>query len=330
MSSRRALFFALSTLLVLAIAYGFYWFHAAGLVRKSVAAWSEEHRAAGWQIEYREMAVVGFPAKVVLRLAAPSIVSPSGLGWRAEAVSAAASPFDLPHVHVVAAGRHALTAGALQAEASFADFQADLGFDRAGRLTDLRATAAGVEAAGATVERAALSLALNQPEVTFSVSAAGLQLPPLAGLVLDRRVDRLELSGRLRGIVPPGTPAAALAAWSADGGTVEIDHLLLDWAPLALEADGTVAFDRHMQPLAAFSARVRGTGPLLDRLAESHQIQPGAALVAKTLMALMAKPDAQGRAAVPLPVTVQDGQLWLGPVRVAAVPAIDWPAAARP
>lgn len=50
MSSRRALFFALSTLLVLAIAYGFYWFHAAGLVRKSVAAWSEEHRAAGWQI----------------------------------------------------------------------------------------------------------------------------------------------------------------------------------------------------------------------------------------------------------------------------------------
>ena len=331
--SRRALFFALSTLLVLAIAYSLYWFHAAGLVRKSVAAWSEQHRAAGWQIEYREMAVAGFPAKVVVRLEAPSIVSPSGLGWRAEAVSAAASPLDLSHIHLVAAGRHTLTAGPWRAEATFADVQADLGFDRAGQPSELTATASGVgiEVAGiaVTAKAAALSLALDQAEPTFSVSADAVDFPPLAGFVLDRRIDRFALSGRLRGRVPPGTPTAALAAWSADGGVVEIEHLLLDWAPLGLEADGTIAFDRRLQPLAAFSARVRGTAPLLDRLAETRQIQPGAAMVAKTLMALMAKPDGQGRAAVSLPISLQDGQLWLGPVRVAAVPAIDWTPAER-
>jgi len=292
--SRRRLVLALSTVLVLAVAAGLYWFHVAGRVRKSVEAWSEDRRAAGWRVEYRDLSVGGPPWRPTARLEVPAITLPGG--WRAEAATATVE------------------------------------VDPLGRGGEVHAISLRLTAGATMVAIAALALSVSSapPELGFTVAADGIDPPQPAGLGLDPRITRLEVAGRVRGGVPKAATPAALAAWSADGGTVEIDRLALDWAPLALEADGTVTFDAGLQPLAAFAARVRGAAPLIDRLAANGRIEAGAALAAKTVLILLARPDSQGRPAVPVPVTIQDGQMWLGPARVAAVPPIRWPDGAGP
>jgi len=325
MSVRRSIL-ALATLLVLAaIGYGFYWFHAQGLVRKSIEVWAEQRRAAGWRVAWGEMSVGGFPPRIEVRLDAPQVALPNGAEWRADSLAAAASPFDLGHLHVAAPGHHAATLGTWRAEAEFGALDADVTLDAAGRPIELSAVAGSLRSAAGNAERVSLSVTPGQPDIAFAFAAIGVDLGEAALPVLDRRIARLEAAGRVRGVWPSGPALAALVAWSAAGGTIEIERLALEWEPLALEGDGTIAFDAALQPLAAFAARVRGTGPLMDRLAAARILDPGAAFAAKTLLAVMSKPDSLGRPAVPVPVTLQDGLLWLGPARLAKVPPIRWP-----
>jgi hypothetical protein len=126
------------------------------------------------------------------------------------------------------------------------------------------------------------------------------------------------------GDIPAAPPAEALGRWSADGGTVELDHVSLEWAPMAMEAQGTLALDPAGQPLASLATRMRGFAPLMDRLAQAGAVPVETAAAAKTVLMLMSKPDAKGRPSVPVPVSLQDGGLYLGPARVARVPPVNW------
>lgn len=161
------------------------------------------------------------------------------------------------------------------------------------------------------------------PTLAFHLSAQGVELPPLPGLLMERRVTLAEIGGRVLGELPSLRPSA-IVAWSAAGGTVELDRVALDWAPLGLEGEGTVALDTRLQPLAALTARVSGWGSFMDRLARAGMVEQGPAAAAKMLMSLMSKPDTLGRPAVPVPVTLQDGLLYVGPARVLTVPPLPW------
>ena len=290
MSLRRVLA-TLSTLLILVAAAGLYWSHVGGLLRKSVLDWGEARRAAGWQVEIGDVTVSGPPWRPRVRLDSPRIAPPGAAGWLAEADSAT------------------------------------LDLDPAGQGGEIHAAGARLAVAGVAVTVEALSAALvlsaSGPSVTLS--ALGIVPPAWPAVPLAPRIERLEIAGRVRGGVPGAADSAAISAWSAGGGTIEIDRLALDWAPLGLEGDGTLAFDADLQPLAAFALRLRGAAPLIDRLRASGRVEPGAALAAKTVMALLARPDSQGRSAVPVPLTLQDGWIWLGPARMARMPRIVWP-----
>jgi hypothetical protein len=334
MSFRRFLVLMAALVLVAAAAYTAYWFHVAGQLRKGIEGWAEQRRAQGWQVAWSDLSVGGFPLTVTARVVAPALTSPAGLHWDTGAVAASANPFDITKVHLTAPGRHTLTG--LTLEAGGAEGDLDMAAD--GRLEIANAALSNVKAempGFEPVTAAVVALVLDplpdadagpdSPSYSFSATAQDVVLPPLAGLVLDRAIAVAEVSGQVKGRVPPGSPLAALAEWSANGGTVDIDRLVLDWAPMGLEADGTIAFDPAMQPLAALSARVRGFGPLMDRLAEAGAVDPGAANAAKLLLTMMAKSDPRGRPVIPVPVTLQDGILYLGPAKVARVPPVDWP-----
>ncbi len=317
-----------------------YWFHVAGLVGKTLMTWSDARRAAGWQVAYGGPAVGGAPFTITVRLDDPSVTLPNGLGWRAERLTARVGLFDRHHVTLSAPGRQILSFGPLAAAVTAGAAQADLAFDESGRLRQVRVVAASVAVDGsgqpaAGLDTLALSASRLDPAapltdqsavLAFDAGATGLTLPEVPGLALGRRIASLAVAGRVLGPLPSAAPSPdALARWSAGGGTVAIDHLALDWGPMALEADGTVALDPALQPLAAFSARVRGYGQMMDRLATAGVVPPATAQAAKLVLSLMARPDAQGRPAVPVPVTVQNGRLWLGPARLARVPPIPWP-----
>lgn len=337
MPVRRILTIVLAAVLLSAAGYAAYWFHVAGELRKGVEGWAAERRANGWRVEWRELATAGFPGRVTLHVAEPALARPDGLAWRTGALVASARPWDLTRIALTAPGRHLLSWAGHDSELKAATLDGTLDLDRGGRLREISLAGSGLVLAAAGMDIAADALSLtvlplavsaashDTETVRFAAAAHGITLPDLPGLVLERRIALAEINGRVLGPIPAAPPAASILAWAEDGGTLEIDHLALDWAPMALEADGTLALDPRGQPLAALSARVRGFPELMDRLAAAGTLDPAAAAAAKMMLSLMAKPDRAGRPAVPVPVSVQDGGVWLGPARVAQLPPVAWP-----
>ena len=147
---------------------------------------------------------------------------------------------------------------------------------------------------------------------------------PTAVDPLGPEIDHLMLDGTWRGPLPPGKLADALAAWRDDGGTIDLQGIDLGWGPLALAADGTLALDKNMQPLGAFSARIMGYDAILDALIASGHIHQNEASLARMGLSMMAQRGADGTPQLKTPVSVQDGALFMGPARLMKVPKVVW------
>jgi hypothetical protein len=80
-----------------------------------------------------------------------------------------------------------------------------------------------------------------------------------------------------------------------------------------------------MQPLFAGTATVRGYSEAIDALAQAGLMPPNQATGAKIALAALAKPaEDGGPPAVHLPLTIQDGFLYVGPLKLARMPRIIW------
>ncbi|HSK38406.1 MAG TPA: DUF2125 domain-containing protein, partial [Arenibaculum sp.] len=94
-------------------AYTAWWLHAAGLVRERIEAWAADERARAGLVEYRDLAVGGFPLRLAAGASDVDIRRPDGLEWRAARVEASAAPWNLSRIALVLPGeqRVRLSAG---------------------------------------------------------------------------------------------------------------------------------------------------------------------------------------------------------------------------
>ncbi len=322
-------------------AYTAYWFHVAGQLRKGVEDFAAQRRADGWRLEFGRAALFGFPRAVGLDLGAVSLATPSGIQWSSEAVRLRVPGLDplgpsleLGTSHNLALGGDSLggawrgivtTSGAtvrLRVDGD-GDLQA-FAFE-AGRLA-LEQPGAGPLLAG----HLAISYQwLNPPDpghekpsARFTLETRDVEMSLPADLPLNRRLEVVQVEGRVMGTIPEEAPLSALAAWSNAGGNIELDRVAVDWAPLSLEGDGTFAFDPALQPLVATTARIRGWNEIMGRLVQAGLMEPGVASAAEMILAILARPDPQGRPTLTLAVTLQDGYLYAGQARLFKVPPL--------
>ncbi|HEX4571253.1 MAG TPA: DUF2125 domain-containing protein, partial [Dongiaceae bacterium] len=97
------------------------------------------------------------------------------------------------------------------------------------------------------------------------------------------------------------------------------------WGGLWMRGDATLALDRALQPLLAGSFAVANPGQVLDKLAAAGALAPATAQTAKIMFAAIAvTPPGGGMPQVKLPLTIQDGYLYSGPIRLAALRPLDW------
>ena len=82
---------------------------------------------------------------------------------------------------------------------------------------------------------------------------------PLAIGPLGDGIDELDFAATVKGAIPSGKVADALAAWRDAGGRIELDHLRLKWGALNATATGTIALDQELQPTGGFSGESRDT-----------------------------------------------------------------------
>ncbi len=318
-----------------------YWFWAAGQVEAAIALWTEEQRGRGYEISYRGPELSGFPIRLAVGFFEPRVAAPQGWRWSGAAIAGRAAFWDpwtlrleLPLEQTLSAAwrgyRRELALSAAAAR----------GLIRLGRDGRLEAATiemervvlseAGGGSLGAETLRYQLTRrppALEGPtleggdEGTLRLAGEmrGIVLPEGVTSPLGGRVARLAFEATLTGIVPEvapgGEPAAALAAWRDAGGLVEVEDLALTWGPLDVNASGTVTLDPQLRPQGAFTARIRGLPEVLDALVRQGLIEPGMAFALKlTAMTLASGNSGDGRAVVELPITLQDGRFYLGPV----------------
>lgn len=322
-----------------------YWFWAADRVEAAIAQWTEAQRARGYEIAYRGPELSGFPVRLAVGFSEPRVAAPQGWRWSGAAITGQAAfwqprtlRLDLPLEQTLSAEwrghRRELALSAAAARGLI-----HLGRD--GRLdaatVDMERvvlTEEGGGTAGAETLRYRLSRrppTLEGPTLEgrddwtllLAGETRGIALPEGFRSPFGPRVERLAFDATLIGLIPEvapgGEPAAALARWRDSGGLVEVQDLALVWGPLDVTASGTATLDPQLRPQGAFTARVRGLPEVLDALVRQGLIEPGVAFALKlTALTLASGPggnnDSDGRATVELPITLQDGLFYLGPV----------------
>ena len=339
---RRPLIFTAIGLCALVVAYAIYWFVLARIVARDIADWASQQRAQGFAVAFGEPVIDGFPLAVRARLPAPNIAAPDGLWhWQGPDTELRVAPWAPRDLRFAAPGHHRLTiAGGSPREIALDAGALALGLDIGsdGRLADFTLDLAGATLADNLSGTAKLATAairghlpwptMNDPSFSsldLNIDAAGIDLPPTIGAALGQRIEKLHLVSQLMGMVPSALPREALAGWRDAGGVVQLRESELSWGPLWAAGDGTLALDQAMQPLAAGTLRIAGLAETLDGLTAAGLLQPGPARLAQIMFGALARPPAEGgRPEVKLPLSIQNGFLYMGPIELARIQPIDW------
>lgn len=334
---QRRLGFILAALLVSAGIYGLWWDKAATAARQELERWIEERRAGGIDISYDGIETAGFPFAIELVVLHPQAQA----DWRwqgPERITARISPLAPSHVTIRAPGRHALQVNGRSFELDLA--RADVGVEASasgiGAVSlDLgKAVVTGVWDQPLGIETLTLAATrradvpaddLSTPSQTLNLAADNILLPDGMHPPLGGHVARLVLKLALKGPPPASLSREQLDRWSQSGGVLETEYVYLDYPPLRVEGDGTLALDRDLLPLAPFGLKAVGAMEAVDGLAASGWIAPDAALPVKLALAVLAKtpPDPQ-TGAMALPLTLQGRGIYLGAAKIANLPPLPW------
>jgi len=349
---RRVLAVAVLLLVAAAAGYAVYWQSAARTLERGIADWAEQQRRAGYEISYRAPEIGGFPLHLEARIEAPEIAAPPGelaWRWRGPALYLHARPWAPLDFETEAPGRHEIEldeggGGAPHVyliDAETAKGSGSFGID--GRLAQALVALTGVTAAEAGRESEPIRIASatvrispgraeehTEPSLAFLLALGGLTLPPSAESPLGRDVGKLEIEGAVMGALPEFEDEAelrdALARWRDDGGTLELDRVVADWGALELTGDGTFALDGALQPIGAMSAMIVGHDAVIDALVANGAVDPRDGSLAKVVLSVLSKPSpVDGRPELTVPLSLQDGHLWIGPAKLAPLPHIEWP-----
>ena len=328
---------------VVIIVYVLFWFVMASQLRNGIEGWAEEQRAAGQTARYSRLEIGGFPFLLRATLEEPAMGAESAWAWEGAQAVVKVRPWNPWRVEVDLAGSHKVGFGdGVTYDGTAEELTVELGLggqwpERAGltvrALAFERTGGAPVLAVRtATIEASRQDFPEDQPPghetVVFDLSlrTTGLRTPADWGLPLGRDVSALVLKAAMKGATPPGTLLESLAKWRDDGGTVEVRHLSLDYGPLVLRGNGTLALDAAMQPIGSFTAKIRGFFETINVLRRNGIVRSRDAVTAKLVLGILAKkPAGGGPATFSLPLTLQEQTLYAGPVPIATIPPIEWP-----
>jgi hypothetical protein len=337
-------------LLGLALAYGAVWFANASLLRKGVETWIADRQREGYTIQTAPPTLVGFPTRLAVRLNDATVTTPPAKGswrWHAGKIDVVASAFSVSHISLDLSGTHEVTGGWIPADrplrlgADRANLALTIGAD--GRVSDARFDTANakmswpeadqklVQAGAITADVTLVSAGGATPAVSsrLTLSVDALSLPPLPH-PLTSTIQKATLTAEIDGPVTSGPLPQVLEAWRSAGGAFDVKDFSLDWPPLSVAGNGTVALDEHLQPEGAFSTRIGGYSEAIDALVAQNDLDARGGALAKGVLGLLSKNSTNGGREIQVSVTVQDQRLSVGPLRLLTLPAVSWPIAAVP
>jgi hypothetical protein len=332
----RRIILPLLLLVVLAAGgYTAYWFVLAHRLQARLGPWAEAQRAHGTVFGWESVTVEGFPAVFRLRFtgATASGAKPVRIAAAAPLLFAKAHIWDLRHWRLSAPQGASVTLPEEMVGLTGGTVDGRLQLEGSGTAIELTAedVAGNGLAAGVRIADAEASLVLPdhaptshlEPDLSAALHLTQLTLPA-AVPPFGKEVEALTLAATIKGALPAGKLRDALAAWRADGGTVELTDGSLQWGALTASANGTLALDDQLQPIGALTATIENHDAIVDAAVASGNLRARDAGLLKIVLGLMAKPGADGKKQLTLPVSLQNDHIYLGPARIAALPRLAW------
>lgn len=337
-----------------AVVYGLFWNYLAGRFRAGIEQWAAESQGQGYQVGFSSLRVGGFPFRLEAFVTDPVISgSASGSGgarawsWRGPLLLLRVKLWTPDQARMEAPGRHrvrveggarpldlVVNAGTLNVSLRFIDSQVVHATLSARNITinsaALRKRAGARNLSWvANLSRVEVNVGQNAEaasspglEISVAADAIAYSVAPVPGL--GRKTARLALKAQVTGGLGLKFDAETMAKWRDRGGTLEVRKLAIDHGPLEMDGDGTAALDGELQPIGAFSVRVRGFMEALDRLEDSGLIEPRPAALTKSVLGVLARSQGAG-AEIKVSLSLQDGKFFVGPLAVAKMPIIRWP-----
>lgn len=139
-------------------------------------------------------------------------------------------------------------------------------------------------------------------------------------------VDYLQIVAIIPAKLPNSTNKADISRWQKNVGTIEVEHFATSRRSTFVKSYGNIGLDEDLQPIFQMTSNVSGYEELINLFVESEFLKPmPASLAISALNALALNNPETGRKEVTLLSNLQNNTLYLGPVRIAELPAVEWP-----
>ncbi len=336
MAHRRRALIAAGTLALLAAGHTALWFWGAAVLEQQVEANLAHGLAPGWRATHGPLTRTGWPLAATVR--APGTVfrqDPAGFAWSAGTLSATVSLLRPQTLVLTAEGPQSVQlAPAAPVPVTVETMRAEVPL-----TPGVPARAVTVEVAGlaATPPQGLVTLARldlraesrpaaqqGEPALSVDLTLARLGLPP-GTWPLGPTVDRIALDAVVTGPAPrTPDPQERAELWRDGGGAMELRKLDIAWGDVRLTGSATLALDDALQPMGAATARIAGFNAALDALVASGVLAPRAAVAARAVLALMARPAESGPPVVEVPFSLQNRTLSLGRIPLVRFPELAW------
>lgn len=249
--------------------YFFLWRAGAEEMKKAIAEWVEDQRAAGLDVTHGPLKAEGFPFFLRVHVETPEIASPGEWRWRTNRLTLDALPYDLNRlVFSVRGEQQAGLAGYGDWRINAEDFRFSIANDKS-RGWVFAMTVGGAHAlregdqASAAVERLVFDLAPSPEDpamLVLSLAAANINALAPQG---EFRLDRVQT-------VMAATEAQALSdaeMWRQAGGELIVNGFNAQLGEGKLSVGGTLSLDAAHRPEGALKAEIVAPAPFAKALA---------------------------------------------------------------
>lgn len=329
-------------------AYAGFWYYLAHNAEERVQNIAEDLSRSGFEFDYQELDVSGFPYRLVLDfkgVEASYRDGPLQLDWSGPSLQAILQPWQPNHAVLLAsdtlisASYRTDKTSAVIIESSLASISLRSS-DRDGErfslvLDDSRIQPLTNGAREASLKRAEIHFRSRRRQAA-GVTVSGLVEPVFAEISIslddleidagNARPDRpgitsinmLSVELLPRGRFFPRLTPYSLSAWRDAGSIVDIAKIEARWGEVGIEGDGSVTLDEDLQPLGAISLRTANPEDLLDNMTRAGWIDQRDGQEAAEVIQLFRSLGTAG-APVALSISIQGGSIAMGPIVLAEI-----------
>jgi len=335
----RILYSGIIALILIAGGYVFWWYHVSDRLIELAGKWQEQRISEGYEISHKPLETSGFPYRVKVTAENLSIANPTHAQdpqLHVTSFWAVVQPWQINHVifGIEGAGRADWKENGEQRRLDF-EANSALGsatFNRQGRIRTVAVDIKDLETIPSWIPPiTAGRLQLHgrpKPQMSseegnenkemdgqqIALRADNVTIEGMTNFPLGKKIEDFSLSSILYGTIRKLPASDTLTEWRNAGGFMDIKALNITWGQGALEGKGALTLDDQMRPLGELNTRISGYENILAALTSTQQVDKNTARTIGFGLNLLAKEGNDGTRYIKLPLSAQDGGVYLGPI----------------